>query len=109
MPNPSSSAFIRAGDLADLTSLFRNDLAYAACKTPPGCVRKDPHTFLVKTDEAPNLPYALQAQEQVAHFFASDPQFEIIDPDGDERFFEWPIHPQPGWRLGLPEDLDFIP
>jgi len=107
--NPSSSAFIRAGDLADVTTLFRNDLAFAACAPGSPCVRKDPHTFLVRTDEAPNLPYALQAQEQVARFFASDPQFEVIDPDGDAPFFEVPIQPEPGWRFGLPEDLAFIP
>ena len=65
--------------------------------------------YLVKTDEPGNLPYALKAQEQVAHFFASDPRFEIIDPDGDAPFFEVPIQPQPGWRFGLPWDLAFIP
>ena len=64
--------------------------------------------YLVKTDQPGNLPYALKAQEQVAHFFASDPQFEIIDPDGDERFFEVPMQPH-GWRLGVPEDPGFIP
>src|SRR5207248_1993801 len=78
-PNTSTSALLRAGDLLDRTTLFRNDLAFAAppCSGGAGkpCVDKDPHRFLTRTDAsrtAPNFAIALQAQEQVATFFASD-------------------------------------
>ena len=42
VPNPTTSAIIRAGALQDRTTLFRNDLAFAADPTFP----KNPHTFL---------------------------------------------------------------
>ena len=42
VPNPTTSAIIRAGGLQDRTTLFRNDLAFAANPTFP----KNPHTFL---------------------------------------------------------------
>ena len=41
-PNPSTTALIRAGDLADRATLFRNDLAFAVNPAFP----KNPHTFL---------------------------------------------------------------
>ena len=42
VPNPTTSAIIRAGGIADRTTLFRNDLAFAANPATP----KNPHTFL---------------------------------------------------------------
>ena len=42
VPNPSSSALVRAGGLEDRTTYFRNDLAVAANAAVP----KNPHTFL---------------------------------------------------------------
>ena len=44
VPNPTTSAIIRAGGLQDRTTLFRNDLAFAADPTFP----KNPHTFLTR-------------------------------------------------------------
>ena len=109
-PNTSTSALLRAGDLLDRTTLFRNDLAFAAppCSGGAGkpCVDKDPHRFLTRTDAsrtAPNFAIALQAQEQVATFFASDGS-TIVDPDGaGGPLFEVPIRGQ------LPEELGYIP
>jgi hypothetical protein len=40
-PNPATTAFLRAGGLADRATWFRNDLAFAA---NPG-LPKDPHQF----------------------------------------------------------------
>jgi hypothetical protein len=99
VPNPTASALIRAGDLADRATYFRNDLAFAANSATP----KNPHTFLTNI-AAPGLgpKIAVAAQMQIANFFASNGTL-VIDPDGAGPFFEVPI-------VGpLPESLNFIP
>jgi len=96
VPNPTTTAILRAGHLASRATLFRNDLAYAANPA----VSKNPHTFLTNVLGA-GAPYALAAQQQIATFFASDGA-TTIDPDGPGPFFETPTSL-------LPEDLAFIP
>jgi hypothetical protein len=100
VPNPTATALIRAGDLRDRATFFRNDLAFAADPTFP----KNPHTFLTRI--VGSTPFAAliasQAQNQIATFFASDGAV-TIDPDGPQPFFETPI------AGPLPEDLGFIP
>jgi hypothetical protein len=100
VPNPTATNIIRAGDLADRVTYFRNDLAFAANPATP----KNPHTFL--TNIASPFPsvalFALAAQAQIATFFATDGTL-TIDPDGAGPFFETPIVPP------LPEVLNFIP
>jgi hypothetical protein len=97
VPNPTATALIRSGDLADRATFFRNDLAFAANPAFP----KNPHTFLTNLAGVPG-PVAVGAQTQIAVFFASDGAL-IIDPDGPGPLFEVPI-------IGpLPEDLGFIP
>jgi hypothetical protein len=96
VPNPTTTAILRAGHLASRATLFRNDLAFAANAT----VSKNPHTFLTNVLGA-GAPYALAAQQQIATFFASDGA-TTIDPDGPGLFFETPTSL-------LPEDLAFIP
>ena len=49
----------------------------------------------------PGAPFALQAQAQIATFFASDGA-TMIDPDGAAPYFE-------NAPSTLPEDLDYIP
>jgi dienelactone hydrolase len=99
IPNPSTTAFLRAGGLADLATYFRNDLAYAADPSLP----KDPHEFWNNIFTVPSLTaIALEAEEQAATFLASDGQL-IIDPDGAGPLFETPI------AGPLPEELSFIP
>jgi Bacterial virulence factor lipase N-terminal len=98
VPNPSSSAILRAGALQDRATYFRNDLAFAAS---PG-IPKNPHTFLTNIGIAASVPYAIQAQSQIAAFFASNGLL-TIDPDGPSPIFEVPI------VLPLPEGLNFIP
>jgi Bacterial virulence factor lipase N-terminal len=98
VPNPTSSAIIRAGALQDRTTYFRNDLANALNPLVP----KNPHTFLTNIGAAATVPYAVQAQSQIAAFFASNGTL-TIDPDGANPFFEVPI------ALPLPESLNFIP
>ena len=101
VPNPTTSAIIRAGELQNRTTIFRNDLAFAADPTFP----KNPHTFLT------NMPglappsagaVALAAQDQIAQFFASGGSL-VVDPDGPGPLFETPMVGQP------PEDLAYIP
>ena len=105
--NPTTTALIRAGDLADRATYYRHDLAFAdPGRNPTGVeVLKDPHIFLVF-----NLPTVFpavadigaDAQQQIAEFFASDGE-TIIDPDGAGPLFEVPI------AGPLPEELNFIP
>ena len=98
VPNPTTSALLRAGALQDRATFFRNDLAFAA---NPG-VPKNPHTFLTNIAIPASQPYAIAAQQQIAAFFASNGAL-TIDPDGPGPFFETPI------VLPLPEALSFIP
>jgi hypothetical protein len=106
VPNLTTSAILRAGDLADRATFFRNDLAYAAnpqdATTNPGGVPKNPHTFLTNIGAAGTAPYAVMAQTQIAIFFATNGT-TVIDPDAAGLFFEMPI-PAP-----LPEGLNYIP
>jgi fermentation-respiration switch protein FrsA (DUF1100 family) len=96
VPNPTTTAILRAGDLADRATFFRNDLAFAANPATP----KNPHTFLTRINVPAVAGFALAAQQQIAVFFASD---GIIIADPGPPFFEVPIVPP------LPEDLAFIP
>ena len=98
VPNPTSSAILRAGELQDRATYFRNDLAFAASPGLP----KNPHTFLTNIGIQAAAPYAIAAQSQIAAFFASNGAL-TIDPDGLSPIFEVPI------ALPLPEGLNFIP
>jgi hypothetical protein len=98
--NPAETAVVRAGDLADRTTFYRNDLAFVEDPTIP----KNPHAILTFGIDYPNplvMAVARGEQHQIAVFFASDGT-EIIHPE-PARFFEVPIQGR------LPEDLNFIP
>lgn len=97
MLNPGTSAIIRAGGLENRTMVFRNDLAYAQNVA----VGKNPNEFLLNTSVAAR-PYAMAAQDQIATFFA-DGGLSIIDPDGNQPYFEMPLNGP------LPEGLNFLP
>jgi hypothetical protein len=98
-PNPTTTALIRSGDLADRTTLFRNDLAFALGVG----FGKNPHTFLTNIAGPPAVALvAIEAQTQIAVFFASNGAL-TIDPDGPGPLFETPINGP------LPEDLAYIP
>jgi dienelactone hydrolase len=94
VPNPTTSAILRAGGLAGRATLFRNDLAHADFGTSV-----NPHTFLTNITGAGAL-FAIEAQAQIATFFASDGA-TTIDPDGPGKYFETPTSI-------VPEDLGFI-
>ena len=95
VPNPTTSAILRACGCADRATLFRNDLARPAFGTSA-----NPHTFLTNI-VGPGAPFAFAAQQQIATFFTSDGA-TTIDPDGAGVFFETPAS-------FIPEDLGFIP
>jgi hypothetical protein len=98
VPNPTATALLRAGDLADRTTFFRNDLAFAENSGVP----KNPHGFMTAVNSGVPLvvEIALGAQRQIATFLDSDGT-EVIHPQ-PSRFFETPF-------VGLlPEGLNFI-
>lgn len=97
MPNPSTTAILRAGNLADRAVLYRHDLAFAEMLALP----KDPHLFTVGIGNVALRNIALEAQRQVAIFFASDGAL-VIQPE-PARFFEVPV------SSPLPEALNYIP
>jgi hypothetical protein len=98
VPNPTNTAIIRAGDLADRWTFYRNDLAFAMDMATP----INPHTFLTNVAAGGLGPtVALEAQAQIATFFATDGA-TVIDPDGSGPLFEVPIVPP------LPEELNFL-
>jgi hypothetical protein len=92
VPNPTSTAIIRAGELKEYVTYYRNDLAGSASVA-------NPHTFLTSIAGA-TAANALAAQAQIARFFATDGS-ETIDPDGAGDVFETPIEGE------LPEVLNF--
>ena len=96
VPNPTTSALLRAGGLADRATYFRNDLALLSV---PGYVTLNPHTFLTNL-LGPGAPFAVAAQQQLAIFLASAGG-TTIDPDGAGPLFETPI------AGPLPETLNF--
>ncbi len=98
VPNPTTSAILRAGGFADRVTYFRNDLAYAANPA----IGTNPHTFLTGIGSAAGAPIALAAQRQIATFFASH-GVTVIDPDGAGLLFEVPL------MGALPEATNFIP
>ena len=98
VPNPTTSAIIRAGGLASQTTLYRNDLAFQANPAVP----RNPHSFLTSITNPAIAQFALAAQAQIATFFASDGD-TVIDPDGAGPIFETPMVGPP------PEDLAFLP
>jgi hypothetical protein len=97
VPNPFSSAMLRAGDLADRATYYRHDLAFADDPTLP----HNGHGFMTSVNNAAWEAIALGAQEQIGVFFASDGAM-VIHPE-PAQYFEVPI------ELPLPEDLNFIP
>ena len=99
VPNPTTTAILRAGDLADRTIFFRNDLALA--EDPR--MSRNPHgfAFAIADPSALAREIARGTQQRVALFLASGGEL-IIHPE-PARFFEVPV------LLPLPEDLSYIP
>ena len=109
-PNPAMTDFLRAGDLADRTTFYLNELSATASDGP---VLNYPHPFLNNPTSAHPVVRAVArgAQHQVAAFFSSNgvetlTAEELARRSGSSeiaRLFEVPIAPP------LPEVLSFIP
>jgi hypothetical protein len=95
VPNPTTSALVRAGQLADATVLVRYErLGHGLPKE-----LAEPHAFLLRlAAPGPVGALARTAQEQVARFFAGDGA-AVWDPAGP--LFEIPAAVLPE-RLGFP-------
>jgi hypothetical protein len=110
IPNPSTTLLLEAGDLANRSTFFRSDKAFATNPEPfPFDASLYPHSFLQIFADQQLTGYALQAQGQIAKFFALDGtnhlldpfnQSQITDPDGGGPIFEVPA-------ASLPNQLDY--
>lgn len=94
MPNPATTALLRAGELRDRATLYRHDLAFAENPALP----RDPHGFMPVIGLFGAI--ARGAQEQIAVFFESDGQL-TIHPE-PARLFEVELTGR------LPEGLHFV-
>jgi len=97
VPNPTTSAILRACGCADRATLYRHDLFV---RDNPS-VGRNPHAFITNVGSALTAPIAFAAQQQIATFFASDGA-TTVDPDAGGPYFETPTSM-------VPEDLAFIP
>jgi hypothetical protein len=93
--NPITAALARASLVADRITLYRHDL-FANRN-----LFKDPHSLVIRTDNAVMSTLAAKAQEQISTFFASDGTV-TTDPDGADVLFETPAS-------FIPSDYGFIP
>jgi Bacterial Ig-like domain len=101
VPNPTTSAILRACGCADRATLYRHDLAFAVSPPPNPALPTNPHGFITNVGNSSAAPFAFAAQQQIATFFTSDGG-ATVDPDGAAPFFETPTSI-------VPEDLAFIP
>jgi hypothetical protein len=112
VPNPSTTALLRAGDLADRATFFRTDRRFPV-NPVPGFLY--PHVFMdfaITSSNSSVKEVAVQAQQQIALFFAADTADRVLDPfngnqiwdpDGAGRIFEVPV------ERPLPEALNYYP
>jgi hypothetical protein len=104
-PNPTTTAFLRAGDLADQATYYRYDLTPVYFQDPNlRAPQGYPHTFAALTTSTnPTIQaIALAAQRQIAAYFASDGA-EIIQPPGvPAAYFEVGMD-----ESALPEGLNY--
>ena len=100
VPNPSTTAVLRAGRLANATTLYRHDLVFGD-PSRPGSDVDDSHPFLFFGFFPGPSDIGLGAQRQMAEFPASEGRV-FIDPDGAGPVFEVPI------ASPLPEDCGFV-
>jgi hypothetical protein len=94
VPNPITSMMLRAGDLADVTTQYRHDLAWNSA------LPKNGHTFMTSSGNLAFRPIALGAQRQIATFFSSGGA-QIIHPE-PQGFFQVPT------QLPFPETFNYI-
>jgi hypothetical protein len=74
VPNPATSALVRAAGMRETAWLYRHDLARQALPS----LDENPHAYLANLFSLSGLTIALAAQQQAAAFLATG---EIIDPN----------------------------
>ncbi|MBI4877958.1 MAG: hypothetical protein HY822_25290 [Acidobacteria bacterium] len=79
VPNPASSALVRAAGMRESAWLYRHDLARQILPS----LDENPHAYLADLFSLASLPIALAAQQQAAAFLATG---EINDPNALLRF-----------------------
>lgn len=94
--NPGTSALLRAGDLSDRTTYFRNDMAVFENPLVP----HDPH-LLIRNITLPSASIFSRAIQDQAGVFLSSNGATMMQPE-PARLFEVPI------AGTLPETLNFI-
>jgi hypothetical protein len=94
--NPGTTALLRAGDLSDRTTYFRNDTAVLE----NGAVPHDPH-LLIRNIALPSVSIFSRAIQNQAGVFLASNGTMIMQPE-PARLFEVPI------AGPLPETLNFI-
>ncbi len=99
VPNPGTTALLRAGDLADRATFYRHDLAFNDPDRTQ--VPLNPHDLLEFIISPPVEDIGFHALRQIVEFLASDGTV-VIDPDGAEPLFETPI------KQPLPEDCGYV-
>ncbi len=95
-PNPTTTAILRAGDLADRTLFYLHDVARNLYPGLPA----SPHGFAVSPGNVNWKPISLGVQAMAGNFFFSDGTV-LIAPE-PSLYFQFPI------ALPLPEDLNYI-
>jgi hypothetical protein len=105
VPNPMTTAMLRAGDLADRATFVRTNLIFPVNPRPVANANFYPHIFMsqgifpTRQGEDPNeaatvKKIAIKAQHQIATFFASDGT-QVIDPDDVGPVLALPIFEVP--------------
>jgi hypothetical protein len=96
-PNPTTTAILRAGELADRTLYYLHDL----CRIDFPGLPPNPHGFAASISlTSPFRPISLGVQDQVGQFFFSDGG--LLTVPAPSQYFEFPI------ALPLPEALNHI-
>ena len=99
VPNPASSALVRAAGMRETTWLYRHDLARQALPS----LDENPHTYMVNVFSLQTLPVALAAQQQAAGFLATgeigNPNSQVLRFLFGKSVFEVPEV--------LPEELNY--
>lgn len=97
--NPTQLTVLRAGDLADSTSVYRHDLEFAAKPT----AAKDPHQNLIRVDAPADADTAKALQEQIAEFFTSG---QMVNTHRTPSYIEAPIAAS---TIPMLEKLNYTP
>jgi hypothetical protein len=99
VPNPASSALVRAAGMRETTWLYRHDLARQALPS----LDENPHTYMVNLLSLQTLAVALAAQQQAAGFLATgeigNPNSQVLRFLFGKSVFEVPEV--------LPEELNY--